>query len=116
METATKARLVSVAILLATFLLGASQDELLNFAAYLSAGGVASLFIWLQPKTDFGNWRKLTDHLTLSLPIAGLAAVTGAVVLYSPESGFKVAEWLSMVVGLLVSASVLEQRLMGDNP
>ncbi len=110
------ARLMSVAILLVTFLLGASQDELVNFAVYLSAGGVASMFIWLQPKSDLGDWRKLTNHLTLSLPLAGLAAITGAIILWSPAGGLDLKGWLGTVLALLASASVLEQRLMKTNP
>lgn len=113
MEKTTMARLLSIVIILATFLIGASQDELLNFAVYLTAGGVASVGIWLQPKSDFGDWGKLTNHLMLSLPLAGLAAISGAVLLYVPGVGLDFFGCLGVVLFLLVPASILEQRLMG---
>ncbi len=114
MEKATVAKLLSVVIILITFVIGATQDELWNFFVYLFAGGLASVFIWLQPKTDLGDWTKLVDHLVLSLPLAGLAAITGAVVLYTPSTGFDFAKWLATAFLLMVPASVLEQRLMAE--
>lgn len=115
MEQTLKARILAAVITLAMFVIAATEDQLLNLEAGMGIAVVASVSIWLQPKTDFGNWRKLTDHLLLSLPIAGLAIVAGLVV-YSPETGFDMAKAVGIFVLVFVPANVLEQKLLNSEP
>jgi hypothetical protein len=114
MEQATMAKLLAVAVAIVSFAIGASQGDLIELGIAFGAGVTASIGIWLQPKTDFGDWKKLTNHLFLSVPLAGLAFVSGGIDLYN--EGFLLWNWLGLVVLLLVPTSILEQRLMGNTP
>jgi len=106
-----KMRLLAVVVTIGAFVVGASQGELMALGFAAAAAIAASVGIWLQPPSDLGDWQKLRDHLLLSLPLAGLSVVTGAIALY-PDNAFQFAPWMGLVLALLVPASILEQRLM----
>lgn len=115
MEQATIARLMAVVVAIAAFAVGASQGDLIEIGIACAAAVTASVGIYLMPPTDVGgDWTKLRDHLLLSVPLAALSVVSGAVTLYE-DSTFQLASWMALVLTLLVPASILEQRLM-ENP
>jgi len=114
MEQGTVARILAVVVLIAMFAIGASQGDLIELGIAFGAGIAASVGIWLMPPSDWrGDPTKLRDHLLLSLPLAGLAVVSGAVTLYDGTT-FNLPAWMALIVTLLVPASVLEQRLMDE--
>jgi hypothetical protein len=114
MEDALKMRLLAVVVTIGAFVVGATQGELIALGCAIGAALTASLGMWFMPPTDMGtDYSKLRDHILLSVPLACLAVVSGAVALYA-DGAFAFAPWLALVLALLVPASVLEQRLMQD--
>ena len=111
MENGLAMRLLAAVVAIGAFAFGASQGDQIALGFAAAAAVAASVGIWLQPPSDLGNWQKLRDHLLLSLPLAGLSVVTGAIALY-PDNAFQFAPWMGLVLALLVPASILEQRLM----
>lgn len=111
MEQATIARLVAVVAAIIAFAVGASQGELWNLGIAFVVAIAASVGIWLQPVSDFGNWEKLRDHLLLSVPLAGLSVV-GGLVLYA-DGVLRFEEIFGLFIGLFISASALERKLIG---
>jgi len=112
MEDALKMRLLAVAVAIGAFVVGATQGELWNLGVAFGVAVAASVGIWLQPISDFGDWPKLRDHLLLSIPLAGLSVV-GGLVLYA-NGVVEFAAIFGLFIALLTSASVLEHRLMQD--
>ena len=110
MKQGTIARIVSVVVMVAAAAVAATTDQLYEMGAAVVAGAIASIGIWMMPPTDMGDWTKLRDHLTLSVPLALLSVVTGVITLM-PEGGFDLAAFMALVLALLVPASVLEARL-----
>jgi hypothetical protein len=114
MEQAKLARLLAVVVATIVYATAASQGELWNLGIAFAVAVVASLGIWFQPPTDLGNWAKLRDHLLLSVPLAGLSVV-GGLVLFT-DGSLQFTAIFGLFIGLFTTASVLEQRLMGDKP
>lgn len=113
MEKTTMTKLASVVVILLAFLVAATQEQLTNMVVAFGIAAIASVGIWMQPPTDLGNWKKLTDHLLLSLPIAGLAVVAGAVV-YSTATGLDLQNAVGLFVLVFVPANVLEQYFLAQ--
>lgn len=114
MENGMLARLLAIGATIVAFAYGATQNDLIGLGLAAGAAVTASVGIYLMPPTDAGTgatgFAKLRDHLLLSLPLAGLSVATGAITLYA-DKAVQVAPWFALVLGLLVPASVLEQRL-----
>ena len=109
MEQGTMARLLAVAVAIIAFVVGATQGDLWNLGLAFAVAVTASVGIWLQPVSDFGNWEKLRDHLLLSVPLAGLSVV-GGLVLYA-DGVVEFASIFGLFIALFVSASTLEAKL-----
>jgi hypothetical protein len=110
MDQGLAARIIAAVVAIGAFTYGATQGDLINLGAGLGAAVVASVGIYIMPPVSTG-FAKLRDHLLLSVPIAGLSVVSGAVILYTDASGIDVANLMALILGLLVPASILEQRL-----
>ena len=104
------ARLLAVVVAIIVYATIASQRELWNLGIAFAVAVTASMGIWFQPPTDLGNWAKLRDHLLLSVPLAGLSVV-GGLVLYA-DGALQFTAIFGLFIGLLTTASILEQRLM----
>jgi len=111
MEQAKLARLLAVVVAIIVYATAASQGELWNLGIAFAVAIVASIGIWLQPPTDLGNWAKLRDHLLLSVPLAGLSVVGGLILF---DGALQFATIFGLFIGLFTTASILEQRLMGN--
>lgn len=112
MEKTTLAKLMALVVIIAVFAIGATQGELIELALAFGAATAASLIWWgFYPPTDLGDRPKLKKHLLLSWPLAGIAVVSGAVVLYDGAT-VDVPKWLALAFLLTVPAAELEKRLM----